>query len=66
MCISKDTYRKCEARPTFIDTNCNETLFYPFTVNDNKCGGSCNTIDDPYAWVCVFEKVKNMNVKYLI
>ena len=24
-------------------------LFYIFTVSVNKCDGSCNTIDDPYA-----------------
>ena len=26
------------------------------------CGRSCNIIDDPYARVCVPNKVKNMNV----
>ena len=35
----------------------------PFTVNVNKCGGSFNTIDDPYARVCVPNKVKNLNSK---
>ena len=34
-----------------------------FTVSVNKCGGCCNTIDDPYARVCVPNKVKKMNVK---
>ena len=28
-----------------------------------KCGGSCNTIDNPHARVCVLNKVKNINVK---
>ena len=36
---------------------------YPFTVSVNKCGGSCNTVDDVYDQVCVSNKVKNMNVK---
>ena len=36
---------------------------YPFTVSVNKCDGSCNTIDDPCARVCVLNKVKKMNVK---
>ena len=36
---------------------------YPFTVSVNKCGGSCNTVDDVYDRVCVSNKVKNMNVK---
>ena len=38
-------------------------VFYPFTLSVNKWGGSCNTIDDPYAQVYVPNKVKNMNVK---
>ena len=33
-------------------------LFYLFTVSGKKCGGSCNTIDDPYAQVGVPNKVK--------
>ena len=33
------------------------------TVSVNECGGICNTSDDSYAWVCVPDKVKNMNVK---
>ena len=51
-CVSLDnlTY---QTRPTLVNTNSNERLYYPFTVNINKCGGSCNTIDDPYAQVCV-------------
>ena len=30
----------------------------PFTVSVNKCGGSCNTSDDPYVRVSVPDKVK--------
>ena len=54
--------RLCQAKPT-LDTNSDETLFYPFTVIVNTCRGSCNTIDDPYARVCVPNKVKNVNIK---
>ena len=36
-------------------------LSITFTVN--KCGGSCNNIDDPYAWVCVPNKSKTINIK---
>ena len=42
----------CQTRPTRFVINSNETLFYPFTFSGNKCGGSCNTIDDPCAPVC--------------
>ena len=38
-------------------------LFYPFSVSINKCGGSCNTIDDPYVSVCVPNKVKKNECK---
>ena len=55
--------RPCQARPTLVITNSNETLFYPFSLSVNKCGGSCNTIDDVYARVCVPNKVKNMSLK---
>ena len=48
---------------SIVDINSYETLFYSFTVSVNKCGGSCNTIDDPYAGVCVPNNVKNMNAK---
>ena len=36
---------------------------YSFYVSVKKCGESCNAIDDPYAWICVPDEVKNMNVK---
>ena len=38
-------------------------FYYPFNVSVNKCGGACNTINDPYVKVCVPDKVKNRNVK---
>ena len=43
--------RPCQARPTLVNINSDETLFYPFTESVDKCGGSCNTIDDQYARV---------------
>ena len=54
--------RPCPARATLVNINSNKILFCPFTVSVNKCGGSCNDIDDPYARVCVQNKV-NVNVK---
>ena len=38
-------------------------FFYQFTVSANKCGRNFNTVDDPYARVCVPNKAKNMNAK---
>ena len=61
-CISLNN-RQCQTRPAIVDMNSNETLFYSFTVSVNKSGRSCNTINDPYAPVCVSNKVKNINAK---
>ena len=51
-----------QTRPIVININFDETLFNPFTVSVNKCGGMCNAIIDPYARIWV-SKVKIMNVK---
>ena len=40
--------------------NNNKPLFYPYIL---KCKGSCNTINDPYAKICVPDNAKNTNVK---
>ena len=48
--------------PTLLIISSNETHFYPFTVSVNKCAVSCNVIDDPYARVCVPDKVIRMYV----
>ena len=55
-CVSLNNQRY-KTRPTLVNINFNETLFYPFTVIFNKCGKSCNAIDDPCARVCVSNKV---------
>ena len=47
----------------FVDINSDEILLYTFTTIVAICGGSCNTIDDPYALVFIPNNVKNMNVK---
>ena len=38
-------------------------MFYPLSIKVNKCSGSCNTINDPYAKICVSDIFKNINVK---
>ena len=49
--------RPCQARPTLVDINSNDPLFYPFIVSVNKFGGICNPIDDPFPRVCVPDKL---------
>ena len=55
--------QECKTRSEIINTNNNEPVFYPFSIKVNKCGGSCNNINDPYAKLCVPDVVKNINLK---
>ena len=61
-CFSMNN-QECKARPKIIDVNNNEPVFYPYSINVNKCSGSCNNINDPYAKLCVSDIIKNINVK---
>ena len=61
-CISMNN-QECNTRTKIININKNEPVFYPFSIKVNKCGGSCNNINDPYAKLCVPDVVKNVNVK---
>ena len=47
----------------FVNVNFNEPIYYPFVVSVNKCIGSCNTIDDAFAWIRVSNKASNMNAR---
>ena len=38
-------------------------MFYPYSIKINKCSGSCNGINDPYAKLCVPDIIQNINVK---
>ena len=61
-CISMKN-QECKIRSEIINTNNNEPAFYPFSIKVNKCSGSCNNINDPYAKLCVPDVVKNINLK---
>ena len=61
-CISMKN-QECKVRPEIINVNSNEPIFYPFSIKTNKCGGSCNNINDPYAKICVPDVIKDLNVK---
>ena len=56
-------HQKCKMRSEIINVNTNEPVFYPYSITTNKCKGSCNTINDPYAKLCVPDNIKNINVK---
>ena len=61
-CVSMNN-QECKTRTKIIDINNNESMFCPFSIKVNKCGGSCNGINDSYAKLCVPDIVKNINVK---
>ena len=51
-CISMNN-QECEIRPEIIYINTNEPQFYRYSIKLNRCKCSCNTINDPYAKICV-------------
>ena len=55
--------QKCKVRPKIVDVSSNNPTFYPFSVKINRCSGNCNTINDPYAKICVPDIVKNLKLK---
>ena len=38
-------------------------MFCLYSITINKCKGSCNTINDSYAKLCIPDTIKNINVK---
>ena len=56
--------RKCMPRPKILDVNegVGEALFYLYVLV-NKCSGSCDTINDSMARLCVPNIIKRVNMK---
>ena len=56
--------QKCMSRPKILDVNegVGEALFYPYNVLVNKYSGSCNTLDEPMAKMCVPNVIKGINI----
>ena len=61
-CLSMNN-QECKERPKIINTNNNETVFYPYSIKVNKCNGSCNNINEPYAKLSILDIIKKINVK---
>ena len=55
--------QECKIRTEIINLNNNEPIFYPNSIKINRCKGSCNTINDPYAKICVPDQIKDTSVK---
>ena len=54
---------KCIVRPEIFYINNNNPIYYPFSFKVNKCSGSCNNINNPYAKICVPDATKDLNVR---
>ena len=61
-CISMNN-QECKVKPQIVNLNGDEAVFFPFSIKTNKCSGSCNNINNPYAKLCIPDVVKNFNVK---
>ena len=61
-CISMNNL-ECKIKPEILNINSNESSFYPYSILANKCSGSCNNVNDPYAKLCVSDVAKDMNIK---
>ena len=60
-CVSMSN-QKSKVRPEIVYVNSNEPLFYPFTIKTSTCSGCWNSINDPYAELCVPDVVKNLYI----
>ena len=64
-CVSIND-QECKTKTKIININNNEPVFYPFSIKVNKCSGSCNNINNPYAKLCVSDVLENIHVKVFI
>ena len=55
--------QECKIRNEITNLSTNEPMFYPYSIKINRCKGSFNTINDPYAKIHVPDEIKNTNVK---
>ena len=52
--------QRCMSRTKIIKINSSEPIFYPYSIKVNKCSGSCNNINDPFAKLCVPDITKKV------
>ena len=61
-CVSMNN-QECKVRPEIVNVSSKELVFFPFNIRTSKWSGSCNSINDPYAELCVSDVIKNLNAK---
>ena len=54
---------ECKLRPEIVNIDSDEPTFYPYSLQINKCSGSCNDINGPYAKICIPNAGTNINLK---
>ena len=52
------TNQGCKVRPQIVSVNGDDPVFFPFSIKTSKCSGSCNSINNPCAKLCVPDVVK--------
>ena len=60
-CVSVNN-QECKVKPEMINTNGNESLFYPYSVKISKRCGICNIINDQYENLRDPDVVKKINI----
>ena len=63
-CVSRNN-QECKIRSEIINVKTNEPVFYLYSITINMCKGICNTINKPYAKLCVPDIIKTINIKVL-
>ena len=53
--------KTCKVRSQIINVNSNESSFYLYSFNINKCSCSYNNINDPYTGLCVPDVAEKTN-----
>ena len=61
-CISMNN-QECKVRSRIIIVYSKESIVFSFSIKTDKCSGSWNNINNPYAKLCNPDVVKNLNVR---
>ena len=56
-CVSMNN-QECKIRTEIINLSTNEPMFHSYSIKINRCKGSCDTINDPYAKICILTKLR--------
>ena len=55
--------QECKVRPQIVDSNSEESMFFPFSIKTTKCSGSWNSVNNPNGKLCVSNVVKKLMSK---